>query len=185
MAFPNTSSLRIDYGQALDDIAASVVNNTGTDVKMRVRIMIRSVDKGDLVFGKPLFTEAAYVSKKGSPGKYLYDKKMKVEKTDFQPGHYFVEADIHIMEATSVTYQPPGKHPQQKITYKKAQRLDSVTKSFWVQQDPPEGGIWERIDMVEFPKAYPGQRAEHMRSTQVPPVPNRHQPRHHCRGRAC
>ena len=98
---------------------------------------------------------------------------MKIDKSNFQPGHYFVEADIHIMEDCTIKYQPKGKikgnpHPLQTLKYKKAQRLDSVQKSFWVEMDPPEGGIWEKIEMVNFTKSYPGQKTEFMRATHGP-----------------
>jgi len=82
---------------------------------------------------------------------YFHMKSLKIDKDNFTPGHYKIVADISLMT-------PFGK-------FIKAERIDRSEISFWVEEDPPEGGIWEDFRATNFEnydEPRNKQRAQHV-----------------------
>lgn len=151
--FPKTNSERVDYGETIKSIGALIKNNMKNQkVTVALRIMIKSAERGETVFGKPLFAKKDIDVDKESETVFFHMKPLKIDKDNFTPGHYKIVADIALMT-------PFGK-------FKKAERIDKVEISFWVEQDPPEGGIWEDFRAISF-ENYEEPRNK-QRATHVP-----------------
>ena len=134
--FPNKKTERVNYGQSLHDIGARIINNMERqDVNVALRIMIRSIERNDLIFNEPIFVNKDIGVKSSSNTRYYHMKSLLIDKNNFAPGHYKITSDISLMK------------PFDK--FKKAEKMDKSEISFWVEQDPPEGGIWEDFVMVK------------------------------------
>ncbi len=135
--FPKTKSERVDYGETIKNVGAMVLNNMKSrKVTVALRIMIKSVERDDLIFGSPIFQKKDVDVKPESKTDYFHMKSLKIDKDNFTPGHYKIVADIALMT-------PFGK-------FIKAERIDRSEISFWVEEDPPEGGIWEDFRATNF-----------------------------------
>ena len=134
--FPNPNTERVNYGESVKKIGARVINNSEKDIKVGIKIEVRSVDRDEQVYGKFIYTDAGFSSKKKSESGYCSNLTLKIEKTDYTPGQYKVKATIALIT-------PFGK-------FVKGQILDISLKSFFVEVDPPKGGIWESFIATDF-----------------------------------
>ena len=141
LGFPDPDTERVNYGESIKKIGARVVNTTSHDIKFGIKIEIRSVERDVQVYGKFIYEDDNFSSKKGSKASptisgYCCNQTIKIDKSDFTPGHYKVRAKLAILT-------PFGK-------YKKSQEVDTSLKSFFVEVNPPEGGLWEKFTAVDF-----------------------------------
>jgi hypothetical protein len=136
LGFPITGTERVNYGESIKNIGARVINNSDNNIKVGIKIEVRSVERDEQVYGKFIYTNSNFSSSKNSPSSYCCNKTIDIEKTDFTPGQYKVKASLALLT-------PFGK-------LRKGQELDVSTKSFFVQVDPPKGGIWEDFIAVDF-----------------------------------
>jgi hypothetical protein len=154
--FPKTNSIRVDYGESIKNIGAKVHNNMkDRDIVVGLRIMVKSANRDDLIFDGPIFKKKDVAVKRNSKTDYFHMKSLKIDKQNFKPGHYKIITDISLMT------------PFKK--FQKAERVDSEVISFWVETDPPEGGMWERYDARNFENLEPPKntmRAVHKPSLQ-------------------
>ena len=136
LGFPNPNTERVNYGESITKIDVRVINTTDKDIKVGIKIEIRSVDRDEQVYGKYLYTNASFSSEKKSESAYYGGKSLKIEKNDFPPGQYKVKASIALITPI--------------LKFRKGQELDISLKSFFVEVDPPNGGIWEEIIAADF-----------------------------------
>ena len=136
LGFPDPDTERVNYEESIKKIGARVVNNVNTDIKVGIKIEIRSVERDVQVYGKFIYINGNFSSKKGDVSGYCCDKTIKIEKADFTPGQYRVKASLALLT-------PFGK-------FRKGQELDTSQKSFFVEVDPPDGGIWEKFTPMDF-----------------------------------
>ena len=134
--FPKDDTIRVDYGESIKGIGARVINNSKENIKVGIKIEIRSVERDHQVFGKFIFADDNFSSKKEDVSDYCSNLKFKIDKTNFSPGQYKVKASLALIT-------PFGK-------LRKGQELDVSSKSFFVEMDPPDGGIWEDFIPVDF-----------------------------------
>jgi hypothetical protein len=114
-----------------------VLNNMkDRDIVVGLRIMIKSVERDDLIFDQPIFKKKDVAVKRDSDTDYFHMKPIKIDQQNFTPGQYKIITDISLMT------------PFKKFI--KAERVDSEVISFWVEKDPPEGGMWESYDARNF-----------------------------------
>jgi hypothetical protein len=135
LKFPTEGKERINYGQSLKGIGARIINNSDKDLKVGIKIEVISPD-GVQVYGKYLFTNPDFSSKKKSTSDYKGGVDIKIEKKDYSPGQYKVHASVALITPFGIL--------------RKGQELDISTKSFFVEMNPPEGGIWEDITAGDF-----------------------------------
>jgi len=134
--FPKPGSERINFGESFPKIGAMIENNLkSSDVKVGLRIMVLSYERDTVIYGKPIHVEEILVKRKSHTGD-LYMKPLKIENRLFTPGRYKIVADIALLESYG------GKLPGEK--------LDEASISFWVETDPPEGGLFEDFIATEF-----------------------------------
>ena len=134
--FPNPNTERVNYGESIKKIGARIINTTDKDIKVGIKIEIRSVDRDEQVYGKFIYTDTSFTSNKNSESKYCCNQTLKIEKTDFLPGQYKVKASIALITPI--------------LKLRKGQELDTSMKSFFVETDPPKGGIWEDFIATDF-----------------------------------
>jgi hypothetical protein len=141
LGFPDPEIERVDYKQSLTGIGARVLNNTDRDLKFGIKIEVRSIERDVQVLGKFLFDGEVSVKKRNAiddptVSPYCCNESIKIEKSHFTPGHYKINAQL-------VALTPFGK-------YKKSAIVDQSRKSFFVEVDPPEMGLWESFVAVDF-----------------------------------
>ena len=134
--FPKIDKLRVNYGESIKKIGARVINNSKTDIKVGIKIEIRSVERDHQVYGKFIFTNDDFSSKKEDVSDFCSDINLKIDKADYSPGQYKIKASLALIT-------PFGK-------LRKGQELDVSLKSFFVEMDPPDGGMWEDFIPVDF-----------------------------------
>ena len=141
LGFPDPEIERVDYNQSITGIGARVLNNTDSDLKFGVKIEIRSVERDVQVLGKFLYDGEVSIKKRkakddATVSPYCCDESIKIEKSLFTPGHYKINAQLVILT-------PFGR-------YRKSAIVDQSNKSFFVEVDPPETGLWEDFVAVDF-----------------------------------
>ena len=141
LGFPDPESERVDYGQSLTNIGAKVTNNTDHDLKFGIKIEVSSVDRDIQVTGKFLYEGEISLPKRKTKDEpttssECCSKSIKIEKSEFTDGHYKIRARLAVLT-------PFGK-------YKKGHEVDVSSKSFWVNVDPPQSGLWEKYEAVDF-----------------------------------
>jgi len=134
LSLPRSSDLRVNYGEFVKNIKMRVVNDGEHDVRIRVKFFLRFYDK---------------------PIKTFFEDDIKVEAKsitkDFGP---FEE------KFTELNYPDKGKYT---ITAKiislmeenKGLELDYKTKCFYLEEDPPTRGLFERCEAFGFPDEEP------------------------------
>ncbi|AFS83377.1 hypothetical protein [Candidatus Nitrosopumilus sediminis] len=132
--FPDSDTMRVNYDQSLKSIKARISNNSKHDIQVKARIVIKSVERGDVI-------EHIYKSdidvKSNTTSEYFGKDVLKITKQDYSPGHYKISADIVLLT------------PFEKL--RKGYKLDKSEISFYVEQDPPEGGVFEEfVRVVDF-----------------------------------
>ena len=136
LEFPKADTLRINYGEFLKKIGAKVINTSSNDIKVGIKIEIRSIEKDIQVYGKEVFTTNDFSSKKKCETGYCSNISLKIDKKDYSPGKYHVKSTLALIT-------PFGK-------FTKGQILDVSERAFWVETDPPESGIWEGFEAADF-----------------------------------
>jgi hypothetical protein len=135
LKFPTEGKERVNYGQSLKGIGARIINNTDKDLRVGIKIEIISPDKVQ-VYGKYVFTNPDFSSKKNDVSDYQGSAEIKIEETDYSPGEYTIQASVALITPFGIL--------------RKGQELDTSKKSFFVEMNPPEGGIWEDILPGDF-----------------------------------
>ena len=96
LGFPNPNTERVDYDELLKKIGARVVNNTGNDIRVGLKIDIRS-ERDEQVYGKYIFHDGDFSSGKNSTTGYCCNKTITIDKRNFTPGQYKVHAYIALL----------------------------------------------------------------------------------------
>lgn len=130
--FPRENDLRVNYGEELDDIATQVINKTNRTITVQVKLYITVAERsGDVV--KTLVDDTISV-KPNSRSKILGLTSIKIDKADLpRTGKYFIVSNI-------VSLEGPDKGLQ----------LDEKKTAFFVEEDPPSRGLFERYEPLGF-----------------------------------
>lgn len=134
LELPRPHDLRINYGESVKNIAVRIVNDEAREIDVRVKLFLR-----------------------------FYDKPLKT----------FLEHDIKLMPNTSTDNLGPFKETFTENNYpdkgkytivakiislmdeNKGKELDYKTKSFYLEEDPPMRGLFERCEAFGFPDDEP------------------------------
>jgi len=134
LALPRPGDLRVNYGEVVRNIRIRVVNDREPDVELRVKVFLRFYDKvlksfleRDIVITSHSITE------------------------DFGP---------YEEEFTETNYMDTGKYTivariLSLMEEDKGDELDYRTKSFYLEEDPPMRGLFERCEAFGFPDEEP------------------------------
>lgn len=134
LSLPRPSDLRVNYGETVSDINIRVVNDNERDIDFRVKFFLRFYDKLIKVFDECDIQLVA-----GSKSDYIGPFEETFSESNYpDKGKYTVVAKI-----ISLAEEDKGIE------------LDYKTKSFYLEEEPPKKGIFERIEAFGFPDEEP------------------------------
>lgn len=134
LSLPRPADLRINYGETVGNIGVRVVNDDDRDIDMRMKLFLRYYDKVLKVFIERDVRVAAHSTSEDF-GPFA---EMMTEAGYSDRGKYTIVARIvSLMEED------------------KGAELDYKTKSFYLEEDPPMRGLFERCEAFGFPDEEP------------------------------
>ena len=134
LLLPHTGDLRVNYGEAVKNIKIKIVNDDILDIHIRVKLFLRFYDKILKVF---LECDTKVKSKTTTEAFGPFGEKF-VESIYPDKGKYTIVAKI-----VSLMDEDKGVE------------LDYKTKSFYLEEDPPMRGLFERCEAFNFPDNEP------------------------------
>lgn len=129
--FPRQGDLRVNYGESISNIGAKIVNNSDTDVMVRFKLFIRFYDR--LI---KTYAERDFVI----PLKQCSDHIGPYQDTFHQMN--FPNTGRHTIVAKIISLRDEDK----------GMELDVENRSFYLEEDPPEHGLFEKCEPMEFPE---------------------------------
>jgi len=134
LSLPRPTDLRVNYGETVRNIRLRVVNDDNRDIDMRLKLFLRYYDKVLKVFLERDVRLAAHSTSEDF-GSF---EEMMTEAGYPDRGKYTIVARIiSLMEED------------------KGAELDYKTKSFYLEEDPPMRGLFERCEAFGFPDEEP------------------------------
>jgi hypothetical protein len=129
--FPN-ENMRVDYGQSIADIKLSIINDTDARRDLGVRFGIIYNDGTEIC---KFINNEKYDVKPHSNRVILKDALCEISKTVFKyKGKYAFWGRLVSL----------GKENMGEI-------LHNISRYFWVEESPPQKGIFEDIEAIKFP----------------------------------
>jgi len=134
LSLPHPSDLRVNYGEAVGNIKVRVVNDDDRDIDMRLKLFLRYYDKVLRVFLERDVQVAAH-----STSEDFGPFEEKLTEAEYpESGKYTIVARIISL-----------------MDEDKGTELDYKTKSFYLEEDPPMRGLFERCEAFGFPDEEP------------------------------
>jgi len=134
LEFPRKGDFRVNYGEELKNISARAVNDSSRAIAVKLRLFLRYFDKLLKVYD-----EADITMNLSSTSDYLGPHSESFSQ-DVYPdkGRYTVVARL-----ISLSEEDKGKI------------LDERRTAFYLEEDPPSAGLFERVDPVEYEEYRP------------------------------
>jgi len=131
---PRQGDLRVNYGESISNIKARIINDSNSEVIVRFHFFIRlSGRSGRLI---KIYTEQDVTIPPQQNSDYFGPYQETFRKAHFpDKGGYTIEAKIISLRDED-----------------KGERLDVEKRSFYLEEDPPPYGLFEKCDPVEFPE---------------------------------
>lgn len=131
MNFPRLGDVRVNYEETISNIKTRIVNDSPSEILVRFKLFLRFYDKLIKTYNEPDITVSA-LSKSDSIGPY----KETFKQADFpDTGRYTIVAKIISLRDED-----------------KGTELDVENRSFYLEEDPPERGLFEKCEPLEFPE---------------------------------
>lgn len=130
LILPRLGDLRVNYGETVENITCAILNKEKYEIKVMLKIFLRHHDLLINTYFEDEITIAP-----NSTSKHIGPFVEEFTKDrQFEPGEYTVVARIvSLME------------------HNRGEKLDEKKKKFYLEQEPPRGGIFERCDGLEYP----------------------------------
>lgn len=134
MDFPRLGDLRVNYGEGISNIKVKIVNDSDIEAIVRFKLFMRlSGRAGRLI---KTYTEQDITIPSQRSSDYFGPYQETFQEADFpNKGGYTVVAKI-----TSLRDENKGDV------------LDVESQSFYLEEDPPPHGLFEKCDPMEFPE---------------------------------
>ncbi len=130
LKLPRSGDLKVNYNEKIENIKARIVNDTDLSVTIRFKLFLRFFDKIIKVYSE----EDTTIPPKSRSHEFGPFDEVLTEKGFPDVGKYTVVAKIvSLMDAD------------------KGAELDYKTKSFYLEEDPPMRGLFERCEAFGFP----------------------------------
>ena len=129
--FPE-DSLRVDRGDSITEISCSAVNDSEDRIEVRVRLYVLHGDNQVL----DLCSEDIRLPPH-SESETFGPFEIKIDEATFPVNGKYV------LRGRMLSIDCPG--------HNKGDILDEEGRVFYVEEDPPEGGLFERFEAVDFP----------------------------------
>ena len=131
MNFPRQDDLRVNYGESISNIGARIVNNSDTEVIVRFKLFVRFYDR--LI---KTYAEQDFIIPPQHSSDHIGPYQEIFQQADFpSTGRYTIVAMIISLR------------DEDKTT-----KLDVENRSFYLEEDPPEHGLFEKCEPMEFPE---------------------------------
>lgn len=127
--FPREGDFRVNYGEALSGISAHAINQSKKTIAVRLKLYLRYFDKLLKVYDEAdLRLDPSSKSKDLGPHQEAFSPEVYPDK-----GKYTVVARlVSLMEED------------------KGDILDEKRRTFYLEEDPPTAGLFEKCDAVEY-----------------------------------
>jgi len=130
LILPRPDDLRVNYNESVQNIKARVINDSNQDIFIRIRLFLRFIDKEIKIYiDNDLNLAPSSISEVYGPFVEEFTESSFPDK-----GKYTIVAKI-----ISLMDKDKG------LPY------DYKSKSFYLEEDPPQKGIFERCEPVNFP----------------------------------
>lgn len=138
--FPREKDLRVNYNESLENISMEIINDSNIDINLKVAFFLKRKDETIKNFFRgDLLVLRNSSSKKMGVFKQFFSKK------DFPyTGKYSIYCQI-----VSLLEINKGEAKIQK-----GERIDSKSKIFYLEEDPPGKGLFEDCDGIEYTKEH-------------------------------
>jgi len=131
MNFPRQDDLRVNYGESISNIRARIVNDSITEVIVRFKLFVRFYDR--LI---KTYAEQDFIIPPQHSSDHIGPYQEIFQQADFpSTGRYTIVAMIISLR------------DEDKTT-----KLDVENRSFYLEEDPPEHGLFEKCEPMEFPE---------------------------------
>ena len=131
MNFPRQDDLRVNYGESISNIKARIVNDSDTEVIARFKLFVRFYDR--LI---KTYAEQDFIIPSQHSSDYIGPYQETFQHADFpNTGRYTIVAKIISLRDED-----------------KGIELDVENRSFYLEEDPPEHGLFEKCEPMEFPE---------------------------------
>lgn len=127
---PRTNTRRIEFGEKLSNIRVRAVNNSPDDATVRLSVYLTC---GDVVRHWFLKDQEVKVSPRATSD-WTPPQEILFNPDDYLPGAYVLRAKLLVVQS---------KHRPRMYEHKDAFK-------FWVAEDPPQGGLFEDIDALDY-----------------------------------
>jgi len=134
MNFPRLGDLRVNYGESISNIKARIVNDSDIEAIVRFKLFMRlSGRSGRLI---KTYTEQDVIIAPKHSSDYIGPYQEIFQAADFpDKGGYTIVAKIISLRDED-----------------KGTELDIENRSFYLEEDPPESGLFEGCEPLEFPE---------------------------------
>ena len=134
LVLPRKGDLRVNYGETVQNIKVRIVNDTDQDILVKVRVFLRFFNKS-----LKMYIEGDVAVPRKSVTKFFGPFQEKFTKKTFpDAGKYTVVTKI-------ISLQEEDKGTE----------FDYKTKSFYLEEDPPAKGLFERCEAFGSPDEEP------------------------------
>ncbi len=134
LVLPRPTDLRVNYGEFVKNIKMVIVNDNSSNIDIRVKFFLRFDDKLILSFIEKDITICA-----NSISEEIGPFEIECTQADFpDSGQYTIVAKINSL-----------------MDENKGDQLDYKTKSYYLEEDPPMHGLFERCEAFSFPDEDP------------------------------
>jgi hypothetical protein len=131
MDFPRQYDLRVNYGETISNIGARIVNNSDTVVIVRFKLFIRFYDRLIKTYTEQDFTiQPKHSSDRIGPYKETF------QQTEFP------STGRHTIVAKIISLKDEDKGTE----------IDIENRSLYLEEDPPQYGLFEKCEPMEFPE---------------------------------
>ncbi|PKP58181.1 hypothetical protein CVT91_09055 [Candidatus Atribacteria bacterium HGW-Atribacteria-1] len=131
MNFPRQDDLRVNYGESISNIRARIVNDSVTEVIVRFKLFVRFYDRLIKTYAEQDFI---------IPPQHSSDHIGPYQET-------FQQADFPSTGRHTIVAMIISLRDEDKTT-----KLDVENRSFYLEEDPPEHGLFEKCEPMEFPE---------------------------------
>ncbi len=131
MNFPRQDDLRVNYGESISNIRARIVNDSDTEVIVRFKLFVRFYDR--LI---KTYAERDFVIPPQQSSDHIGPYQETFQQADFP------NTGRHTIVAKIISLRDEDKGTE----------LDDENKSFYLEEDPPERGLFEKCEPMEFPE---------------------------------
>jgi len=130
LKLPRSGDLRVNYNEKIENIKARIVNDADSSVTVKLKFFLRYFDKIIKVYSE----EDATIPPKSKSHEFGPFEEVFSEKNFPDKGKYTVVTKIVSL-----------------MDENKGSELDYKTKSFYLEEDPPMRGLFERCEAFGFP----------------------------------